>query len=74
MGKEEYSKESEETTMTPKEKQKLLSQLEHWLQLVRIRIDALPPGWQTAHCGEVSRAFQIVIRFLKEEWRVQDNG
>lgn len=53
--------------MMPKEKQKLLSQLEHWLQLVRIRIDALPLGEQAVYHREISQAFQIVIRFLKEE-------
>jgi len=54
--------------MTPKEKQKLLSQLEHWLSVVQIRLKVLPlVGDTTAYHIDLLRAFEMVIRFLKEE-------
>lgn len=54
--------------MTPKEKQKLLSQLEHWLSVVQIRLKVLPlVGDTTAYHIDLLRAFEMVIRFLREE-------
>jgi 23S rRNA G2069 N7-methylase RlmK/C1962 C5-methylase RlmI len=50
----------------PTEKQKLLSQLERWLSIVQIRTN-VSDGLSLGFYLDLQNAFEMVIRFLKEE-------